>query len=153
MIKRALSPIWSIAFKLFGFGMPFINLALPVMSPAEIHSAKDLRAVHVGQIAVVEWGFYVGTQFRITHAALSLFPWVRVLIMKGLKKLRLAAEPYRYIPIRSQTPIIPMSSCSRMWQWNMVMPSKSLTGTSSLAKPSLDIRTVSLQAGSEAYGV
>ena len=44
-------------------------------------------------------------------------------------------------------PIMPMSSCSRMWQWNMVMPGQSITGTSSVTLPPLGTSTTSFQAG------
>jgi len=48
------------------------------------------------------------------------------------------------------TPIMPMSSCSRMWQWNIAMPSKSFTGTSMVTLPPIGTSTVSFNAGMRA---
>ena len=46
-----------------------------------------------------------------------------------------------------QMPIMPMSSCSTMWQWNTVLPAWSRTGTRSVMLPPFGTMTVSFSAG------
>ena len=46
------------------------------------------------------------------------------------------ARSHRHPPsMMCHMPIMPMSSCSRMWQWNMVMPVKSRIGRRSVTLP------------------